>query len=314
MFSLGPCENCKRQRHRSEMKTRSAEMASRQQQFSGRSERSLPPERRTSDFPTFTQNWGNPRDQLKRLDRRHQELIGSTNIHKTSNFGTPHELINREIHHFQGGTYQIDRRTEQRATLGSRSGKRHLLSDKPFEYSNDISKSLEQLRLGSEERQHKFDWDRKDNYRLANSLDFSQRLDSRGGPRLDSRGGPRLDSRGGPRPMLDSRSGDRIRLDSRSSETRLWLNNASDPRMSNSRGSDRRYNVWSRPETREKMSTPSEKSVRVAKRRVQLRDTPQFINETEQMRTILPMIPNDEIKPILKRGKPKCVIIVHGKG
>jgi hypothetical protein len=54
-----------------------------------------------------------------------------------------HELINREIHHFQGGTYQIDRRTEQRATLGSRSEKRHLLSDKPFEYSNDISKSLE---------------------------------------------------------------------------------------------------------------------------------------------------------------------------
>jgi hypothetical protein len=141
-------------------------------------------------------------------------LIGSTNIHRTSNFGPPHELINREIHHFQGGTYQIDRRTEQRATLGSRSEKRHLLSDKPFEYSNDISKSLEQLRLGSEERQHKFDWDRKDNYRLANSLDFSKRLDSRGGARLDSRDGPRLNSRGGPRPMLDSRSGDRIRLSS----------------------------------------------------------------------------------------------------
>jgi hypothetical protein len=87
---------------------------------------------------------------------------------------------------------QIDRRTEQRATLGSRSEKRHLLSDKPFEYSNDISKSLEQLRLGSEERQHKFDWDRKDNYRLANSLDFSKRLDSRGGARLDSRDGHEL--------------------------------------------------------------------------------------------------------------------------
>ncbi|CAC5356343.1 unnamed protein product [Mytilus coruscus] len=287
MFSLGPCDNCKRQRLR-DGKSHSAEILSRSahQQFSGRSDRSVPIERRSE--PQFNCNWNNPRDQMKRLDRRHQEILNGRNTHKPGTFAYYHDSRNLETHHFSGGSFQIDRRSDQRASLESRSGKRNIVGNqKPIEYPHEIQKNLEPMRLNSSERQqHRFEWDRRDNYRLGSGSEFGQRLNSR------------------ERHNLGSRSGERT-----------WLDTANDPRYISSRGSERRYNMWSRPSTREHLNTPSEKSARTNRRRVHLVASPHYITESDQNRkSVLPSIPNDQIKPILKRGKPKCVIVVHGKG
>lgn len=311
MFSLGPCDSCKRQGLRG-VKIRSAETVSRSshQQFSGRSDRSIPVQRSSE----LSIPWPNPRDQQRKLLSRYHEIVDNkSNVGK---FG--YQTNKPETHHFSGGSFQLHsyRQVDQRASLGSRSGPRTFLGNT----RENQKETREQFRTETPEQQYRLTWDRS-------KYPYDERLDSRGG-QWPINGGDRLDSRGGPRPInsgdrLDSRGGQRPwnsveRLDSRErlgsrGGQRTWFDN--EPRYINSQGSERRFNLWSRPSTRER-SPPTE--TKVTRRRVHLVESPQVITESRlekmEKRSIFPPIPNDQIKSILKRGKPKCVIVVHGKG
>lgn len=304
MFSLGPCENCKRQGMRGG-KIRSAEMFPRSshQQFSGRSDRSVPVIRSSEQT---AQSWTNQHDQHKRLQSRYHDIVHNRNKQGKSGYYTTSK---HETHHFHGGSFQVNRHTEQRASLSSRSGPRYFV-DKPLEYPKEIRTNYDQSRPETSERQFRLSWDRiKDN----NNADVNQQLDSR--DRLGSRVGLRMDNT----ERLGSRSGQRLdsteRLGSRGGQ-RTWFDN--EHRYISSQGSERRFNLWSRPSTRERITTPSEGSAKLSRRRVHLVDSPQYITESRlekmEQRNVFPPIPNDNIKSILKRGKPKCVIVVHGTG